>query len=348
MTNLKSKLLRPLIILTSAMTLSLGVSWVVLHSNWDAGATGFATIIAMVFVANLLVLAVCAGSVYGMQAGEIVRMSESLKIIQEQAVAIEQGKVQRSEPVYFEELLQAIANIDAKFKQTLESLSAQITHIDEKGSIDSKLPLATHTLSGINLSDIHKKLDRISRRAGQVFTQIEHIDVSVKKSIHTDPWEQSYQKLLLIQKEKESVTHSLEEIQKFVLRLHNGELGSRLRVDSHKELEKSFNDFVGFLDSFLRDVDKAASSNPPRTMNDNYKGQFGNLKEVYNRCVDNHANHVQTLHAKIANQETQIRDLSLANKVVSRPSRGDGTFKAPIPAAKFAEMDFSGKPFGKY
>ena len=347
MTNLKSKLLRPLIILTSTMTLSLGVSWLVLYNNWDPGATNGSTILAMVFIVNLLVLAVCAASVFGMQSGEIARISESLKIIQEQAGAIEQGKMHRGEPVYFQDLQQALVGIEARVKLTLESLSEQITHLDEKGIIDQK-SLPTHAMAGMNLSDIHKKLERISRRAGQLFTQTERIDVALKKTMHTDPWEQSYQKLLSIQKEKENIAHGLEEIQKFVLKLHDGELGSRLRLDVHKELEKSFNDFAGFLDNFLRDVDKAASSNPPRPMNDNHKGQFGNLKAVYNRCIDNHTAHAQTLQAKIVHLESQNRELNLANKAVNRPTRGDGVFKPPIQAAKFAEMDFSGKPFGKY
>ena len=347
MTNLKSKLLRPLIILTSAMTLSLGVSWFVLYSNWDSGATGFTTIIAVVFVVNLLVLAVGMASVFGMQSGEIANITESLQIIQDQAQAIEQGKVQRGEPVYFQELLQAVTAIEAKVKLTLENLNTQITHIDEKGIIDQK-QLPTYAVAGINLGDIHKKLERISRRAQQLFAQTEHIDTSLKKSMHNDPWEQSYQKLIVIQKEKETVAQGLEEIQKFVLRLHDGELGSRLRLDHHKDLEKSFNDFVGFLDSFLRDIDKAASSNPPRPINENYKGQFSNVKAVYNRCVETHTNHSQTLQAKIVALEGQNRELSIANKMINRPTRGDGVFKAPIQAAKFAEMDFSGKPFGKY
>lgn len=325
------------------MMLSLGVSWFVLHSQWQSEASGFILLLTMVFLANGVVLCLCAGVAFAMLSSEHSRMEESLRTLKDHATAIEQGKPRRGNALYFTELEQALAAIEHKVKTVLEHLSKQITDIDTQG-ISTHRQIGQVSVADTNLTDVHKKLERISKRTQQLFEQAGKIGTTHPVT-DPDPWERTQQTLSAVQKEKASQHLALAELSKLLPKLQAGELNSRLRLNDHKELEKNYNDFAMGLDSYLREFERMLSSGKP--MSGAYKGQFSNLANTYNRGLETHQKQLQTLEQQRSVADNPSKAVA-STQTTLRRNRTDGGFKSPVPAVRFAEIDFSGKSFGKY
>lgn len=336
---MKSKIIRPVLILSSFSFVSLIFSWLIITQS----ETNY-----LFFIAKSLILIIGISIAFAMASSEAAKITENVNKLKDFVHAIKNGTAYRDIPEYFEDIANDMIIVESQFKKTLQYVLDIVSQFDKDGYTDNvDVPIN----NSFNIIELKRTIDQLSTKTNYIFDSLKDIEV-VKKSYFNSKWEETKQKIIAIQDQNLALKKQIKDIQSFAERMGKGDFSTRFRSDTYKDskaLETSINNWASSIDDYLKDLDKALSNEFNEQINKTYNGQLETVKNRYNRAVEINNTNIESLKSKITDLQEKSKEAE-ANKPVSRVtrSRGDFVIKPVIQPPKFKNMDFTGRGFGKY